>query len=103
MPTMDEAQKSAHRRRTCLILSGGLLECAGTIRRVRWALDTDLAPEVRAWLDAVEGDLFTHAASAETEAAFYLAVHTPHTHGPECAGEDHATIPGASPGKDGTP
>ena len=28
---------------------------------------------------------------------------TPHTHGPECAGEDHATIQGASPGKDGTP
>jgi hypothetical protein len=89
---MTDAERLAERRiRTCLVLSGGLLECAGAIRRVRWALDTDLTLELRGWLDEIEGDLFKRAMSADTEAhalranpdAFYLAVPAPVVPGEE--------------------
>lgn len=59
---------SAKRVTTCHIVSGALMECAGTIRRVRWALDGLLTPGTNEWMEKVEAELFAQAVSSETEA-----------------------------------
>ena len=56
------------RVRVCEVLSGGLMECAGALRRVRWALDEGLTESMRMKLDVWVSELDAAAISAHIEA-----------------------------------
>ena len=56
------------------IVSGGLLECIGTIRRIRWALYGALPPEIETLLAGIERTMLIQVTSMDREVAEQFAL-----------------------------
>jgi hypothetical protein len=71
---MDDKAKNARRRITvCRIVSGACMEASGALRRVRWAVGTDITADIQQLMDATADLLLRQATAAEAEAVAVLA------------------------------